>query len=467
MGHPGLLQEVASVVTRPPDHAVVIGAGVAGLTAAVVLAQRFTQVTVLERDQLRSAVAVRRGVPQGRHGHVLLVGGSNSLERLLPGLIQDLLNAGARPTTARDGVWYQEGGVRAKVDSSLQMICLSRPLLEAQVRSRVLAIPNISLVDGARVRELRLSDDGRAVIGVSAQRDGSGREVGGSLVVDASGRPAALLRQLEQAGFPPPPVSNVTVDMGYATHVIDRLPGDLGGCLFAVALREAPSSRGGFVLPIEGGQWIVSLAGAHGDHPPTQRQGFVEFARSLPLPEIGELAARAPDSGAAKYRLNSSQRRHFERLRRAPRGYIALGDALCAFNPVYGQGMTSAVQQAEALGKAIDRHGPDGPDLGSQFYRRAARVVATPWRMAVGTDFNLPGTTGPKPLGTDLVNRYMHHVLRACHSSPEISEQMLLVQNLLAPPTTLMRPDRVLKVLLAARSSPAAAAQDTPRGTYR
>lgn len=128
---------------------------------------------------------------------------------------------------------------------------------------------------------------------------------------------------------------------------------------------------------------------------------------------------------------------------------------MCSFNPVYGQGMSSASLQASALAELVAQHGAGAERLPKAFYRRIAPIVDNPWKIAAGADFLHPRTTGPKPSGTDLVNRYLAKVQLACHTSPSIAATMLEVQNLLAPPTSLMAPHRVARVLLAAGRSPA------------
>lgn len=431
---------------RAGGHAVVVGASMAGLSAATVLARRFRRVTIIERDQLDGTGNARRGVPQGRHAHALLAAGRYALERLHPGVIDELVESGAlRVNSAGNAIWYQCGGRRVRYESGVEGICLSRPLLEAVIRRRTLALPTVELLAGGRVEELILAGDG--IAGVTVERSGDRQDIPAELVVDASGRPAPLLGPLGRAGFETPPTSEVHVDLAYASREIERRPGDLGGADYLVALASTPSSRGAFVLPIEGDRWIVTLSGAHGDRPSSDATGFVDFARSLPTRELAELVERAPQEPATTYRMASSQRRHVERLRRPPSGYLLIGDAVCSFNPVYGQGMTSAALQAEVLGRELDRYGAVGPRLPRRFYRRVASVIENPWRIAVGTDFALPATSGPKPLGTGLVNRYMGRVLEACHRSPAITEQMTRVQNLLDPPTSLLRPDRVVHVL--------------------
>jgi 2-polyprenyl-6-methoxyphenol hydroxylase-like FAD-dependent oxidoreductase len=276
-----------------------------------------------------------------------------------------------------------------------------------------------------------------------------------------------LLAGLEASGFPSPATSVVEVGIAYATRLLARTPGDLAVPFVVVAATPPFQNRAGVLLPVEGSRWILTLGGYHGDVPPTDDEGFLDFARSLPTPVIADLVETAEHlSPVMTHRFSSSRRRHFERLRTLPTRFVALGDALASFNPIYGQGMSSAALQADALARVVARNGLDGRATPRRFYRQAARAVDTAWKIAVGSDFMHPATRGPKRPGTDLINRYVGLVQRATHGSPAVLADMLAVQNLLASPRSLIRPSTVARVLLAARRSPAepASSQLQPAG---
>jgi 2-polyprenyl-6-methoxyphenol hydroxylase-like FAD-dependent oxidoreductase len=461
----------ARTPSRPADHhVVVIGASMAGLAVAGVLASRVRTITLIERDLLADhdgrrdhvdptgpTLRSRPSVPHGRHAHALLAAGRDALDRIFPGVVAEVEAAGGlRVDGAANNIWYQVGGRRVRYASDVDGISVSRPLLERTVRDRVRSLPNVAIVDQATVRRLRFADDGRSVVGVTIRRGDDDIDLPADLVVDAGGRNAPLLDQLTEAGYPAIPVDRVSVDLAYASRIVARRPGDLGGAEYLVAMSSPPYGRGGIVLPIEGDRWIVTLNGSHGDRPPTDADAFEAFARTVPVPELAELIARHPVDGATTHRFPASQRRRVEKVRHHPAGYVLLGDAVCSFNPAYGQGMTSAVLQAEGLGRAVDRYGVTATKLPRAAYRTIAKVVDNPWRIAVGTDFAHPLTTGAKPPGTDLLNRYMKVVLRACLVSPSINERMVRVQNLLEPPASLLRPDVAVRAVLAARRASAA-----------
>jgi 2-polyprenyl-6-methoxyphenol hydroxylase-like FAD-dependent oxidoreductase len=281
--------------------------------------------------------------------------------------------------------------------------------------------------------------------------------VAADLVVDCSGRGSRSDRWLGALGFPAPDVTEVKVGVSYATRLFERADGDPAGGAGALVLPTAPyEKRAGLLLPIEDDRWLVTLGGWHTEHPPAEPETFLRAAKDLPYPAIAGIVSGArPLTDIATHRFPSSRRRHFERLRRLPAGYVALGDAICSFNPVYGQGMTCAALQAQALGSMVDRHGAASGALARDFYRAAAGIVTTPWRFAVGADFNYPETTGPRPRAVHLLNRYSRQVQLASQVSLEVRRTFTAVQHLVAPPGALFRPSMVVKVLGAARRAPA------------
>ena len=409
-------------------HAVVVGAGIAGLATARTLSDHFEQVTVLERDELPAAAGPRRGVPQGRHAHALLSGGARAIAEMFPGIMEDLVGRGAALIEFNKGRWFQAGGYRASCLIERKVISASRPFIEQVVRERVEALPNVRIEQGVAVETL-LGSEGR---------------VTGAQVFDGS-----ISYAIEAA----PRVVDVECQMRYATVILPRRTGDLG-VDFSITIESPPhGKRAAFVMPIEGDRWIATIAAGYGASAPTDEEGFRAAAATLPAPELDTLLRGMGDLGpVATHRLISSKRRRYEKLKDVPAGFLALGDSVCSFNPIYGQGMSSAVLQAVALGECLAAYG-NGGELVKAFYRRAAKVIATPWQIAVGADFAYPESMGPKPVGTDLVNRYLERVLTAAQVSPEVNTAMILVQNLLASPSTLLRPSMVRTVRKANREA--------------
>jgi 2-polyprenyl-6-methoxyphenol hydroxylase-like FAD-dependent oxidoreductase len=210
------------------------------------------------------------------------------------------------------------------------------------------------------------------------------------------------------------------------------------------------------VLPVEGDRWQVTLGGVHGDVPPTDDQGVRAFTASLPSPAVARLIDRCERlSEIATYRFPSSQRRQYEKASHLLEGLVTLGDAACSFDPIYGQGMSSAALQAAVLADVTQDVGVLSPGLPQRFHRKAARVIEAPWRIAVGGDFGHPATVGPKPVGTAQLNGYIRMVVRAAHVSVPVARAVNRVLQLADPPTALLRPWTVVRVLRESRRSPA------------
>ena len=259
----------------------------------------------------------RRGVPQGRHGHGLLASGLSGLKTLFPDFERELVAAGAVPGDVTGNVrWFQHGHFKARFTSGLDAILLSRPLLESCVRRRVQRLPNVSIVDNTRVSGL-VSDRGR-VHGVRIRRPGASEStVVGDLVIDASGRGSHTPQWLAEMGTDARHRRG-SVGIGYTTRLFRRLPGDLGGDRGIIIAPTPPyEMRIGFMLAMEGDRWIVGLGGWLGDHAPTELPAYVEFARSLPRPEIYDVLRHAePQGEVATFGFPSNVRRRYEALKR-------------------------------------------------------------------------------------------------------------------------------------------------------
>lgn len=426
---------------------VVVGASIAGLLAARALSDHAESVVVLERERLPEAVGPRGRVPQGRHLHVLLSAGLDRLRDWFPGIEEELEAQGAVPVDGHSAWVHQGGAYRARGYWGRPGIGMTRPLLEHVVRGRVLALPNVTLEDGVTVEAVRV-EAGR----VTGVEDG-GVSRAADLVVDCSGRSSRLVHDLAATGLLDPPVTRVGIDIGYTSFFLRRTPDDFEGG-FLVSIENPGSFRGGAVVPVEDDRWQVTLSGVHGDVPPATDDEIAAFAATLSTPAVAQLIEHCERvSEIETYRFPSSQRRHFEKVAALP-GLVVLGDAVSSFDPIYGQGMSSAALQADALGRIAARTGIASDELPKRFHRRAARVVNAPWRIAVGGDFGHPQTVGARPFGTAGLNRYTVRVIHAAHASLPVARTFNRVLQLADPPPTLVRPDVLARVLLASRRSP-------------
>jgi 2-polyprenyl-6-methoxyphenol hydroxylase-like FAD-dependent oxidoreductase len=434
-------------------HAIVLGGSMAGLGAVRALSSHFDRVTLVERDALANASKLesRKGVPQGNHGHGLLASGYRVLDDYFPGMMQELIDEGASTgDVTGDFLWYQFGGWKLRADSGLVGIVVSRPCLEAKVRERVTAIKNVAILAEHDVLEPLFT--GGRVTGVRIKNRASGEisVLDGDLVVDTLGRGSPAPKWLASWGFGEVKETLIKANVGYATGVFPRQSGDFYGSIGGIIAGTPPvDRRGAAMFAVEGGRWVVTLIGFLGDFPETELNGFREFARSLPTPHVLELiGSREPLQPLHAYRFPANQRRHYDVMSSFPEGFLVLGDAICSFNPAYGQGMSVALLEARALDDCLR----DGRrDLARRFFKRAMPIVDIPWTIATGEDLRFPEVIGPRPPGFALLNRYLERAHQASAKDPVVLRRFFEVGNLLRPPTAMLMPDIAYRVLLGGR----------------
>lgn len=425
------------------NRAVVIGGSIAGLLAARVLTDFYAEVLVLERDDLSNEGRNRRGVPHGYHAHALLAGGLEVIEEYLPGISDELISNGALACDPlNDGRWFFEGNDLRRSASGTRAIMLSRPMLEIGVRHRVQTLDNLTILDNRSIRDL-VFENGR-VTGIQTQD----QVLLADLVIDASGRGSRAPKWLESLGFRRPVEEKVEIQVTYTTRIFRRHPRHMNGDTFATLSPTPDCKRGGVILAKEDGEWIVTLYGYFGEKAPEDLDGFIEFARTLPASHIHDVVKNAEPVGEAKvFRFPASTRRRFEKLDRHPDGFLAFGDAICSFNPIYGQGMSSAALQARALADAL-KSGSES--LSERFYALAAKVIDGPWHVAVGSDLRIPETVGRRSPQVRLINWYMSKLHRRGHIRVDAALAFVRVAQLLDPPPAIMHPALAVRVLASA-----------------
>jgi 2-polyprenyl-6-methoxyphenol hydroxylase-like FAD-dependent oxidoreductase len=422
------------------------------------MADLVDEVVVLERERLADDTTPRGHVPQGKHIHLLLTAGLDRLVEWFPGIDDELERRGAAWVDGSNAWVYQCGGYRAQGDWGRPVLSMTRPLLEQLVRRHVAALDNVRLEEGVVVERVDVAD-GR-VTGVVVE--GTSRPA--DLVVDCSGRSSRIAHQLASSGTLAPAVTKVGIDCAYSSGFLPRSDDDLDGSLLVCGTSPPTSFRAGAAVPVEDDRWMVTLAGVHADVPGTSEDEVLGFARSLLSPALAELLEeKGPLVSAASYRYPASQRRHYEKVRRLLPGFVTLGDAACSFNPIYGQGMSCAALQADALGRTVREVGLRSDELPRRFHRRAAKIIDAPWAIAVGADFLHPRTVGPKARGTDQLNRYVLRVIKASHTSVPVARTFNGVLNLVEPTTALVRPSMVARVLASTVASRRSPRLDHPR----
>ncbi len=392
------------LANSPADHAVVIGSSIAGLMAARVLSEHFARVTVVERDWLPDGPVYRKGVPQARHAHTLLPQGQMILEQQFPGLVDELLAGGAIAIDAARDIAFFEAGAwhtpRAR-DVKVSIAC-SRPLLESAIYHRVASRANVHIMPGYETLGLQAGERRERVTGIRIRRRQAGAAeavLAAELVVDASGRQSQAPQWLYSLGYTPPEEWAINSFTGYATRSYRRPAGFTGGWK-TLYIRPTPAdgTRGGIILPMEGDRWHVTLIGVAGDYPPTDEQGFLAFARSLPTPRLHEAIEGAePLTKPSGFRRTENRVRRYDKLPRFLEGFVVCGDAVYALNPIYAQGMTAAATGSLVLDQCLQeqrrRQGAGGiTGLAETYHKQLSNAVAGLWRTATRKDWDWPIT---------------------------------------------------------------------------
>ncbi|ALG10758.1 FAD-dependent oxidoreductase [Kibdelosporangium phytohabitans] len=429
-------------------RAVVLGGSMAGLLAARVLAETFTEVLVVDRDKLLGVAEPRRGVPQGKHIHGLLARGHQILDELFDGFTQDALAEGALTGDLGEHRWFFAGREAAKAVTGMKYISATRPVLESFVRARVASLGNVKFLEQHDIVGLAATPDKSRITGARVH-SGSEATLDADLVVDATGRGSRTPAWLAELGYARPAEEQVKIDFSYTTRIY-RLPDPsvMNGVKSVNPLPSPLTRRSAFFSAMENGKWVLSVGGVLGDRAPTDPDGFLDYVRSLPTRDIYEVVKDAePITEAVNFRYPVSIRPRYDKLTRMPAGFIVLGDAACSFNPVYGQGMTVAAQEALVLREHVRRGVPDP----LEFQRAIAKVIDVPWGISAGGDLSFPEVEGKRPLQVRVLNGYMAKVMAAATKDPVVLSAFMRVAGLVDPPQALLKPPMLLRVLRQAR----------------
>ncbi|MER5268201.1 2-polyprenyl-6-methoxyphenol hydroxylase-like oxidoreductase [Actinosynnema sp. NPDC002837] len=424
-------------------HAVVLGASMGGLLAARALVGFYDRITVVDRDPLTEDAVHRKGVPQAKHFHTILLRGKQALDVMFPGLTDELVDAGGlRVGFNVDARFVLAGHTLARTDTGASDIQTTRPMLEGAVRAKVADYPGVRIMSRCDVVG-PVFERGR-VVGVKVTRDGAEEVLDADLVIDAMGRSGRARAWLASLGLPTPEEDRIDVDMVYASRLVRPtapFPDKL------VLLGPVPGRPTGFAFAAqEHGQWMITQVGMAGDHPPTDEAGFLAFLKRSAPPDVQDaVAASEPITEIRTHRFPASLRRRYERLREFPPGLLVFGDAMCSFNPIYGQGMTVAALESEALRKCLQ----DGEgDLARRFFRASAKIIDPVWQLNALGDLALPEIPGHRSLSTKALNRYVARMQRVATHDPVAATAFIRTIGLLQPPSSILRPDVLARVLV-------------------
>jgi 2-polyprenyl-6-methoxyphenol hydroxylase-like FAD-dependent oxidoreductase len=419
-----------------------------------VLSDFYRTVTVVERDVLPTEVAQRRGVPQGRHVHALWPRGSQILDELFPGFLTELVGDGcivwddgdfSRAFLSFGGHQFVRSGAVRNFQPSDCVYYPSRPFLEDHVRRRVRAMSNVTLMEGHDVVELTSNADRTRVTGVlvTAHHGGDEQPFTADLVLDATGRGSRTPAFLDHLGYERPVEQEVVMRLAYSSLLVRIPPGMYNQVLSLVG--PVPGRPTGMALfSYENDTWMLTVIGIAGCEPPGDLAGMLKFIEDCtPAPVLSALRQAKPLGEVTRYRTPSSRWRRYDKIRRFPAGLLVFGDAICSFNPIYGQGMTVAALQAMALKRCLTG-GADG--LATKYFRAAAKPIGVAWQLAVGGDLALPEVQGPRPLSVRLTNRYVDRVQAAAEIDTVVAANFLRVAGFARPPASLMYPPTMLRV---------------------
>jgi 2-polyprenyl-6-methoxyphenol hydroxylase-like FAD-dependent oxidoreductase len=457
-----------------PSHAVVIGASIAGLLAAAALSGACPRVTLFERDTLPAEPGPRRGVPQTRQLHALQARGVQALDELLPGLRDELVAAGGVLADMQGDIhWYLDDYLLKTARTGLEGIGISRPLLEWLIRSRVAALPGVTITDATDVVGLATADDHVTGVTVRAARtrDAAEETIAADLVIDAAGAGSRIPVWLPQLGLDAPRTTRVRAGVTYVTRMYRRDQKQLDGRFGSLVTPYPGRPFGGAVLRQEGERWVVLLAGMVGTEPPLDEDGMIAFADQFACGDIAAvLRESAPLTEPLKYTYPESARNHYEKLGGRPGGLLVIGDAYCGFNPIYGQGITIAALEALILrrllgategsatkgsatkGSATEGRGTEdsGAGLARAYFQAAGKLVDEAWETSASSDLRFPEVEGRRRRGAGLINAYGEKFRAAASVDPALGETFLRVANMADKPAKLLSPGTVLRVFRSA-----------------
>jgi len=441
------------IVERTRWHAIVLGASIGGLLAARVLSDFYETVTLVERDVLPTHPVNRRGVPQGRQIHALAARGSQIIDGLFPGLLNDLVAGGA--PIWNDGDYAKlhiaVGGhqiVRSGRSPKPQAMSIhfpSRPFLEWHVRQRVRAIPNVAILDGHDVLSLTSTSERDRVTGARIVDRANGHEttLTADLTVDATGRGSRTPTFLETLGYDRPAEDELSIQLAYASQPLRIPPGTIQEDFIAIFPEPGRPKLFGLIRN-ENDTAMFAVGGMAGLEPPNRRADMLAFAADFaPAHALAAASTAEPLGDVRHYRVPSNRWRRYDKMRRTPRGLLVFGDAICSFNPIYGQGMTVAAVEAMVLYNCL-RHGER--NLPRRFFHSSAKKIRVAWQTAVGSDLALPEVVGPRPLSMRITNAYLDHVMTAAETDPVVAQQFIQVIGMVDHPARLLRPSIMLRI---------------------
>jgi 2-polyprenyl-6-methoxyphenol hydroxylase-like FAD-dependent oxidoreductase len=430
------------------DHAVVMGGSIAGLLAARVLADHAETVLIIERDELTDAPVARPGVPQASQVHMLLGAGRVQLDCWFDGFSKEAVADGA-VLAGGDAHQLHFNGRRKVTVPDVELLCSSRPFLESVVRRRITRLPNVSFVRG-RATGVEFAF-GQAV-GVRYEPADGGRPMieSADFIVDAMGRSSRLGDWLERSGWQKAPTRRMKIGINYTCACFRRTDSTppVAAAIASWSLGRVPAGVSpGAIGAIEDDRWLVMLGGYGMDRPGRTPEGFRRLCRVLP-PVFAAAAEEEMLGEIRTYHQATSMRRDYHLLERLPARLVSVGDAVASFNPIYGQGMSSAALHASCLSEYL-RSDPDLSAPANDFRALQRIVVDAAWQTSASPDLALPHINGPYPRGYRLAQRVTNMIVDASVTDVEVGRRFTAVAHMRAHPSTLATPGTLLRAARA------------------
>jgi 2-polyprenyl-6-methoxyphenol hydroxylase-like FAD-dependent oxidoreductase len=429
------------------DRAVVVGGSIVGTLAARVLSEFYREVVVVDRDTVLDVYSVRRGAPHAAHAHAFHSRGYDNVMQLFPDLPADLEQHGIPTPDLGHMRWYFNSRLLRQTTTGLRSIGAQRPIIEGILRSKVAALPNVTYHERTEVLSLLASDDATRITGVRLSLVGapdSESQLDADLVIDTTGRGSRTPVWLEQLGYQRPPEERMTIGLTYTSRLFHHRPGMLEDTQSVNPVASPAHPRGAFFGRVGPQTCILSLTGILGDKPPTDTDGFLDYVKSLPVSEVYDAVREAePMTDPVSFGFPASVRRRYESMSRFPERFFVLGDALCSFNPVYGQGMMVATIEVMALREHLlaGSH-PDSATLRADL----AAIVDAPWAISTNGDLDFPAVPGERTPEVLMGNEFIGKLTVAATRDPALTNAFLQVAGLKAPLMSLMEPDIIARV---------------------
>ncbi|HKY92719.1 MAG TPA: FAD-binding oxidoreductase [Nevskiaceae bacterium] len=448
--------DLTDVRTRGRGTAVIVGGSIAGMAAAKALSAQFEKVVVLEKDGPHHRREGRPGASQGWHLHHILTAGQIELERLFPGIIDDMVREGAfKVDMAAQYRIRLAGAWKKPCDSTIEIVCAGRPLLEWCIRRRLDQEPRVSYRYECEVQDLVYDEATHTVRGVAVD-EGDGLElIPAELVVDASGKNTRVPEFLERIGVGAPEMEQDIINCFYST-MQHRVPPERQWkdkvMMICYAYRPHEDTYAAqYYLDRSRTILSSSLVAYNCYAPPRNAREFREFAKLMPSPVVGEnIDGLEPASPVYNFRYPNMQRLRYEKKRNLPRALLAVGDAYSSADPVSGLGMTAAFQCVRILGETVAELGADHPRLTGRYYRRIAKIVDMVWFVVREQNLRFPwmrDVEKKRPFYFRALTWYMDRVMELVHDDIEAYRVLLAVIHVVKPPTALLSPSMAWRVL--------------------